>query len=90
MVGRTETLAAAATATAAAALALAALSAAGTVGTRAVSGSVTTYCWAAAVGCELLFFLHLRRLHRHLDRITPPPRVYVWGTWASAARIGLP
>lgn len=96
MVRGTATAAvAAATATTAAALALARLGAASPVGACAVSASVTAYRWAAAaaaawLGCELLFFLHVRRLHRRLDRITPPPRVYVWGMWASAARTGLP
>lgn len=32
---------------------------------------------AAWLACELIFFLHLRRLHRRLDQITPPPRMYV-------------
>jgi hypothetical protein len=48
----------------------------------ATSSFVGAHSWAVAAAgawlvCELVFFFYLRRLHQRLDRINPPPRMYV-------------
>lgn len=63
-----------------------------TIITSTTSAFAGSHPWAVAaagawLACELVFFLHLWLLHRRLDQINPPPRMYVMRTRASGCPI---